>query len=97
MTVAVKLLRTGADSSEQELFRREIELMKQIGTHANVVAFFGCCLTSEPNCLVVEYCPLGDLSSYLVRQRSMMISAPDETATPLREVTYVVFDVFASY
>ena len=43
----------------------EINFMKTIGRHENVVTMLGCCTLYPPLCLVVEYVPHGDLLHYL--------------------------------
>ena len=43
----------------------EINFMKTIGLHENVVTMLGCCTLYPPLCLVVEYVPHGDLLHYL--------------------------------
>ncbi|XP_077526040.1 uncharacterized protein LOC144137897 [Haemaphysalis longicornis] len=68
-TVAVKTLRDGATPEERRNLLREIELLKLVGQHPNVVSLRGYCTTGRTVALVVEYCPLGDLRAYLVRTR----------------------------
>ena len=43
----------------------EINFMKTIGLHENVVTMLGCCTLYPPLCLLVEYIPHGDLLHYL--------------------------------
>src|SRR5262249_5710459 len=50
-------------------FLREIETMKVIGTHPNIVNLIGCITTTEFLCLVMEFCSNGDLLSYLRSHR----------------------------
>ena len=50
---------------------KEIEFMKGVGYHDNIVAMLGCCCnTQDPLCLIVEYVPNGDLQRYLRQLRS---------------------------
>ena len=58
--------------SEEELddFREEIEMMKTIGYHKNIVNLVACSTKREPLCLAVEYMPYGDLLNYLQQRRS---------------------------
>ena len=58
--------------SEEELddFREEIEMMKTIGYHKNIVNLVGCNTKREPLCLVVEFMRYGDLLNYLRQRRS---------------------------
>ena len=46
-------------------FLQEIDLMKNIGKHENVIQMYGCCTTCRPICLVLEYAPGGNLLNYL--------------------------------
>ncbi|CAH3120643.1 unnamed protein product [Porites lobata] len=63
--VAVKVLNEKANEDEEEDFKMEINFMKTIGRHENVVTMLGCCTLYPPLCLVVEYVPHGDLLHYL--------------------------------
>ena len=57
---------------------KEIELMKSIGRHPNIVSIIGCVSVGEPLCLVVEHVPQGDLLHYLRRHRSRLSEVWDE-------------------
>jgi len=50
----------------------EIELMKAVGKHQNVLSFLGCWTTSKPLLLIIEYVPHGDLLHWLKRKRSQV-------------------------
>lgn len=64
--VAIKSLRDNPSSREWEEFLSEILLMQKVGKHPNIVSMIGCCLdTNKRWMLIVEYCPLGDLQTYL--------------------------------
>lgn len=65
MTVAVKMLTGDQSDVYRQDFLREMELMKSIGYHSNVVNMIGCCTRQDPICLVVEHVALGDLLHYL--------------------------------
>lgn len=68
--VAVKSLRDYPTSRDLEEFLGEIVLMQKVGQHPNIVSMIGCCLDANRQCmLVVEYCPLGDLQTYLRKVR----------------------------
>jgi serine/threonine protein kinase len=41
--VAVKTVKERASSREKEDLLRELEIMQQLGSHANVVTLLGCC------------------------------------------------------
>ena len=59
------------DPSDQqkEEFLQEIEQMKLLGAHQNIVSLVGCCTLQEPKFLVIEYVPFGDLLHWLRRRR----------------------------
>ncbi|XP_031560988.1 uncharacterized protein LOC116296998 isoform X2 [Actinia tenebrosa] len=63
--VAVKILKENASEDEKEDFKAEINFMKVIGRHENIVTILGCCTLYDPLCLLVEYAPHGDLLHYL--------------------------------
>lgn len=68
--VAVKSLQDHPTSRDIEEFLGEIVLMQKVGQHTNIVSMVGCCLDANKQCLlVVEYCPLGDLQTYLRKVR----------------------------
>ena len=68
----------------------EINFMKTIGLHENVVTMLGCCTLYPPLCLVVEYVPHGDLLHYLRDLRKTVmahhsLTKPKKTNVFLRE------------
>ena len=48
----------------KEEFEFEIEQMKQLGSHPNVVSLVGCCTPQDEKFLVIEYVPFGDLLTW---------------------------------
>jgi len=68
------------DPSEEqkEEFLQEIEQMKQLGAHQNIVSLVGCCTLQEHKFLVVEYVPFGDLLQWLRRRRRSVRRFPKE-------------------
>ncbi|XP_065682561.1 uncharacterized protein LOC105848356 isoform X3 [Hydra vulgaris] len=68
--VAVKLVKDSADPSEFNDFFEEINLMKEIGYHKNIVNLIGCSTIKKPLCLIVEYMEHGDLLSFLRNRRT---------------------------
>ena len=50
-------------------FTFEIEQMKLLGSHKNVVSMVGCCTLENEMFLVIEYVPCGDLLTWLRRGR----------------------------
>ncbi|XP_061195743.1 uncharacterized protein LOC133203964 [Saccostrea echinata] len=67
--VAIKLVRDSAPLSYKEDLLAEINLMKRIGSHPNIVSMSGACTLSEPIALVMEYVPYGNLQNFLKKCR----------------------------
>ena len=65
----MKLFTDMEQSEERKDFLQEIQLMKSVGFHSNIVNMLGCCTIKHPMCLVVEYVPYGDLLHYLRKRR----------------------------
>lgn len=81
--VAVKSLRDPLGSRDLDEFLREILLMQKVGKHPNIVSMIGCCLdTNNRYMLVVEYCPLGDLQTYLRKVSQRVRTRVQRAASP---------------
>ena len=61
-----------ATEGGKELFLKEIEFMKQIGSHRNVLSMLGYWVKSEPIMLILEYVPHGDLLQWLRGKRQQV-------------------------
>ncbi len=57
---------------EASEFLQEIEFMKGIGVHENVIGILGCCTKQQPLCLIVEYLANGDLQTFLRKLRKQV-------------------------
>ncbi|XP_001356773.4 vascular endothelial growth factor receptor 2 isoform X1 [Drosophila pseudoobscura] len=70
--VAVKQLKPNPTADEVAEFLAEIEMLKGVGTHHNVVCFLGCSTIKAPYLMIMEYVGRGNLLSYLrtVRQEA---------------------------
>ena len=55
----------GAPISYKEDLVAEINLMKRLGSHPNIVCLIGACTMAEPIALVMEYVPYGNLQNFL--------------------------------
>ena len=62
------------DESVRQDFLDEIQLMKAVGSHKNIVNMVGCCTLEEPMFLLVEYAPYGDLLHYLRKHRKTVFA-----------------------
>ena len=65
----IKLSLDDPSEAQIEEFTFEIEQMKLLGSHKNVVSMVGCCTLEEKMFLVIEYVPCGDLLTWLRRRR----------------------------
>lgn len=68
-TVAVKMLKDDATDLEMSDLVREMETMKLIGRHENVLNLLGCCTQNGPLLVIVEYAAHGNLRDFLKRNR----------------------------
>ena len=67
------LLPENANEEGRREFMNEIELMKKVGKHQNVLSFFGCWTTTKPILLMIEYIAHGDLLHWLRHKRSQVL------------------------
>ncbi|XP_075422567.1 vascular endothelial growth factor receptor 2 isoform X1 [Ascaphus truei] len=73
-TVAVKMLKEGATTSEHRALMSELKILSHIGHHLNVVNLLGACTKPEgPLMVIVEYCRFGNLSAYLRSKRNEFV------------------------
>lgn len=64
--VAVKTVKDNAPAGESSNLLDELELMKRIRPHINVINLLGCCTTPDgPICLIIEYAMHGNLKNFL--------------------------------
>ena len=75
-----------ASEDQKEEFLREIEQMKLLGVHQNIVSLVGCCTLQEHKFLVIEYVPFGDLLQWLRRRRTSVRRFPKEYLNILPQV-----------
>ncbi|UYV60768.1 FGFR3 [Cordylochernes scorpioides] len=50
----------------------EMEVMKRIGKHVNIINMLGCCTQGGPLFVIVEYAPKGNLRDYLRSHRTFL-------------------------
>ncbi|XP_061194656.1 fibroblast growth factor receptor 4-like isoform X3 [Saccostrea echinata] len=68
-TVAVKMLKEDATDRELTDLIQEMEVMKLIGSHKNIINLLGCCTQNGPLYVIVEYAPNGNLRDFLRSRR----------------------------
>ncbi|XP_065216994.1 fibroblast growth factor receptor homolog 1-like [Planococcus citri] len=64
-TVAVKMLKNTHKDKDLVNLVTEMELMKLIGRHDNVLSLLGCCTQDGPLLIIIEYSPHGNLLDFL--------------------------------
>ncbi|CAG9855416.1 unnamed protein product [Phyllotreta striolata] len=67
--VAVKMLKEGHTDNEMMDLVSEMEMMKMIGKHMNIINLLGCCTQGGPLFVIVEYAPFGNLRDFLRQHR----------------------------
>ena len=68
-TVAVKMLKEGHTDADLMDLVSEMEMMKMIGKHTNILNLLGVCTQDGPLYVVVEYAPYGNLRDFLRQHR----------------------------
>ncbi|RNA40231.1 Vascular endothelial growth factor receptor [Brachionus plicatilis] len=81
--VAVKTLKEKSSKMELSNFIKELEIMKSVGRHENILSLLGCCTKNGPVYAIVEYAKLGNLKNYLRSQRPTEFLASDSDETEL--------------
>ncbi|KAI8437753.1 hypothetical protein MSG28_011987 [Choristoneura fumiferana] len=71
-TVAVKMMKEEQSDADVKAFVLEMEIMKMVGKHENIINLLGCCTQGGPLYVVVEYASNGCLRNYLKKHK------PDE-------------------
>ncbi|KAI3369001.1 hypothetical protein L3Q82_025973, partial [Scortum barcoo] len=87
MTVAVKMLKSSAHSTEKEALMSELKVLSYLGNHMNIVNLLGACTVGGPTLVITEYCCFGDLLNFLRRKRESFICFKLEEDCYYRNVT----------
>lgn len=88
-TVAIKMLKADATDNELMDLLSEMDTMKRIGQHINIINFLGCCTEKKPIYVVVEYAPQDNLRQFL-RSKRPPPSDSDQRMEPLLSVKDMV-------
>ncbi|XP_065219354.1 fibroblast growth factor receptor 3-like [Planococcus citri] len=67
-TVAVKMLKESHTDADMIALVSEMEIMKLIGMHPNILRLLGCCTQKGPLLIITEYAVHGNLQSFLRKQ-----------------------------
>ncbi|KAK7873902.1 hypothetical protein R5R35_005754 [Gryllus longicercus] len=68
--VAVKTLKENATEKERADLQQELQVMKMLDPHPNVVRLLGCCTEKDPLFVIMEFVALGKLQSFLRSSRA---------------------------
>ncbi|XP_046720190.1 fibroblast growth factor receptor 2 isoform X4 [Silurus meridionalis] len=69
LTVAVKMLKDDATEKDLSDLVSEMEMMKMIGRHKNIINLLGACTQDGPLYVIVEYASKGNLREFLRARR----------------------------
>ncbi|XP_067843494.1 mast/stem cell growth factor receptor kita [Heptranchias perlo] len=87
MTVAVKMLKPSAHSTEKEALMSELKVLSHLGQHINIVNLLGACTVGGPVLVITEYCCFGDLLNFLRRKRDSFVW-PENREQDLEKTQY---------
>ncbi|XP_065223346.1 plexin-A4-like [Planococcus citri] len=87
-TVAVKMLKDSHSDSDMIDLVKEMEILKLIGAHENVLRLLGCCTQNGPLLIITEFAQYGNLLDFL-RKRVYFIY--QNTSEILAEQTLLTF------
>ncbi|KAJ8392708.1 hypothetical protein AAFF_G00071920 [Aldrovandia affinis] len=86
--VAVKMLKSDATEKDLSDLISEMEMMKIIGKHKNIINLLGACTQDGPLYVIVEYASKGNLREYLrARRPPGMVYCYNPTQPPLENMS----------
>ncbi|XP_062963460.1 fibroblast growth factor receptor 3 isoform X7 [Cynocephalus volans] len=89
VTVAVKMLKDDASDKDLSDLVSEMEMMKMIGKHKNIINLLGACTQGGPLYVLVEYAAKGNLREYLrARRPPGMDYSFDTCKLPAEQLTF---------
>ncbi|XP_015415644.1 PREDICTED: fibroblast growth factor receptor 2 [Myotis davidii] len=89
VTVAVKMLKDDATEKDLSDLVSEMEMMKMIGKHKNIINLLGACTQDGPLYVIVEYAAKGNLREYLrARRPPGMEYSYDISHVPEEQMTF---------
>ncbi|XP_077981310.1 fibroblast growth factor receptor 3-like [Glandiceps talaboti] len=86
ITVAVKMLKSDATEKELNDLISEMDIMKQMGKHINIINILGCCTQEGPLLVIVEYAPHGNLRDFLRSRRPQNMDYENAALLPKIEL-----------
>ncbi|XP_016062644.1 PREDICTED: fibroblast growth factor receptor 2 isoform X11 [Miniopterus natalensis] len=89
VTVAVKMLKDDATEKDLSDLVSEMEMMKMMGKHKNIINLLGACTQDGPLYVIVEYASKGNLREYLrARRPPGMEYSYDINRVPEEQMTF---------
>ncbi|PNI30687.1 FGFR3 isoform 7 [Pan troglodytes] len=85
VTVAVKMLKDDATDKDLSDLVSEMEMMKMIGKHKNIINLLGACTQGGPLYVLVEYAAKGNLREFLRARRPPGLDYSFDTCKPPEE------------
>lgn len=95
LAVAVKTCRPSATDSEKQDLYQELEIMRKIPKHANIVSLLGCCSRVDPLYIIMEYVHRGSMLSYLRKCRPSTIRSMETRSSSFMQPRAKDLTVFA--
>ena len=96
-TVAIKSINGPAEGAELRDFLEEIKIMSYIKPHINLVSMIGSCYSDtqyeREMYLLIEFCPLGDLRTYLIENKIEILSGKQESTLHNRCLLYWSYEI----
>ncbi|KAK7807246.1 hypothetical protein U0070_003246, partial [Myodes glareolus] len=87
VTVAVKMLKDDANDQDLLDLVSEMEMMKVIGKHKNIINLLGACTQGGPFFVLMEYSAKGNLREFLWAQRPLSMEYCDASRLPEKQLT----------
>ncbi|XP_035668660.1 tyrosine-protein kinase receptor Tie-1-like [Branchiostoma floridae] len=73
---AIKILKSGADDASRQDFQQEVDIMRHVGYHTNIVNLLGVCIYQGQQYLALEMAGNGDLLQFLRKSRVQEVNRP---------------------
>ncbi|XP_044853305.1 fibroblast growth factor receptor 3-like [Mauremys mutica] len=88
ITVAVKMLKDDATDEDLSDLVSEMEMLKTIGYHKNIINLLGACTQDGPLYVLIEYASKGNLQEYLRDRRPHYIFSLETCKLPEEQLTF---------
>ncbi|CAH1264802.1 TIE1 [Branchiostoma lanceolatum] len=79
---AIKVLKRGADEESKDEFQQEVDIMRHVGFHPNIINLLGVCNHKGQQYMALELATNGDLLKYLRKSRVHVTEKPYANMRP---------------